>query len=159
MKEIIKTLSKSNDEEVEKIWVAGKDGHVPYPHELLSGPENIEEIIKKLSEKYVLAVVTSRTKENVFKSPQMKKIESYFKLAITYQDTENHKPHPEPLLLATEKLALLPEECVYVGDAESDVVAAKAAGMKSVIYSESSLAGADANILYFHDLENILTNL
>ena len=39
------------------------------------------------------------------------------------------KPHPQPLLLAAERIGVPPSECVYVGDALRDVQAARAAGM------------------------------
>jgi phosphoglycolate phosphatase len=39
------------------------------------------------------------------------------------------KPHPLPLLHAARLLSLEPRECVYVGDAERDVQAARNAGM------------------------------
>ena len=39
------------------------------------------------------------------------------------------KPHPAPLLHAARQLALPPQQCVYVGDAERDVQSARAAGM------------------------------
>lgn len=39
------------------------------------------------------------------------------------------KPHPLPLLHAAGLLGLAPSECVYVGDAERDVQAARNAGM------------------------------
>jgi len=40
------------------------------------------------------------------------------------------KPHPAPLLHAAEKLGVTPAQCIYIGDAERDVLAAQAAGMK-----------------------------
>jgi N-acetyl-D-muramate 6-phosphate phosphatase len=43
------------------------------------------------------------------------------------------KPHPLPLLVAASLLERLPEECIYVGDAERDMLAARAAGMPSVL--------------------------
>jgi phosphoglycolate phosphatase-like HAD superfamily hydrolase len=39
------------------------------------------------------------------------------------------KPSPAPLLHAAEQLGVLPEECLFVGDAECDMQAADAAGM------------------------------
>jgi N-acetyl-D-muramate 6-phosphate phosphatase len=44
----------------------------------------------------------------------------------------NKKPHPEGLLLACELTNSSPKECVYIGDAELDVEAAKYAGMRSI---------------------------
>lgn len=42
------------------------------------------------------------------------------------------KPHPLPLLAAAERIDIAVGECVYVGDDERDIVAARAAGMPSV---------------------------
>lgn len=43
------------------------------------------------------------------------------------------KPHPAPLLHAAGLLGLEPPACVYVGDAERDVQAGRAAGMRTLI--------------------------
>ena len=48
-------------------------------------------------------------------------------------DAPQPKPSPATLLMACEKVGVKPENCVYVGDAERDVIAGKAAGMKTVI--------------------------
>jgi 2-phosphoglycolate phosphatase len=42
------------------------------------------------------------------------------------------KPDPDQLLLASDTLEVTPRECVYVGDDERDIVAARAAGMASI---------------------------
>lgn len=53
--------------------------------------------------------------------------------SIVSGDTTAHaKPHPAPLLLAASQLGFKPEKCVYVGDDERDIVAGKAAGMRTV---------------------------
>ena len=43
------------------------------------------------------------------------------------------KPHPQPLLLAAGRLGRRPGACAYVGDAERDMLAARAAGMHGVL--------------------------
>lgn len=43
------------------------------------------------------------------------------------------KPAPDLILLACQKLAVAPGDCLYVGDSDNDVGAAKAAGMPVVI--------------------------
>lgn len=49
-------------------------------------------------------------------------------------DTTPHpKPHPAPLLEAARRLGVDPAHCLYVGDDERDVVAGKAAGMRTVV--------------------------
>lgn len=42
------------------------------------------------------------------------------------------KPHPLPLLIAAERIGIAASACVYVGDDERDILAARAAGMRSV---------------------------
>ncbi|HEY5970577.1 MAG TPA: phosphoglycolate phosphatase [Pseudoxanthomonas sp.] len=42
------------------------------------------------------------------------------------------KPHPLPLLVAAERMGFASHECVYVGDDERDIQAARAAGMPSI---------------------------
>jgi phosphoglycolate phosphatase len=43
------------------------------------------------------------------------------------------KPHPAPLRAAAERLGVVPDRCVYVGDAERDVSAGVAAGMRTIV--------------------------
>lgn len=53
--------------------------------------------------------------------------------AVVSGDTTPHaKPHPAPLLEAAARLNLPPEQCIYVGDDERDIVAGLAAGMGTV---------------------------
>ncbi|MEK8025697.1 phosphoglycolate phosphatase [Pseudaquabacterium rugosum] len=46
--------------------------------------------------------------------------------------TPRPKPHPDPLLEAARRLALPADACIYVGDDERDIVAARAAGMPAL---------------------------
>ncbi len=43
------------------------------------------------------------------------------------------KPHPEPLRFAAKTLAVPPARCVYVGDGERDMQAAREAGMRGLV--------------------------
>jgi phosphoglycolate phosphatase len=54
--------------------------------------------------------------------------------AVICGDTTAHaKPHPAPLLAAADALETPPGRCVYVGDAERDVAAGVAAGMRTIV--------------------------
>ncbi|MCP4874743.1 MAG: phosphoglycolate phosphatase [Gammaproteobacteria bacterium] len=46
---------------------------------------------------------------------------------------EQRKPHPLPLQVAAEKLGVECENCIYIGDDERDIVAGKAANMKTLV--------------------------
>ena len=53
------------------------------------------------------------------------------------------KPHAAPMLHAAKLLAREPEHCLYVGDAQRDVQAARAAGMRVVVALFGYLAESD----------------
>ncbi len=55
-----------------------------------------------------------------------------FDVVVGHEDTERHKPDPEPVLLAVERLGGTTREAVYIGDSPFDVGAAKAAGVFAV---------------------------
>lgn len=44
----------------------------------------------------------------------------------------NNKPHPEPILCACKDIGIDPEQSIYVGDAERDIIAGRAAGSVTV---------------------------
>jgi|SRR3989344_3110786 len=158
--DIIKILTESQDEEeLEKIFKAAKNIEVPYCTELLTIPEYLKETLEKLSKTYDLGIVSGRLSEHVFLAPQLKRLKNIFKISVGYEDTDNHKPHPDPLILAAQKLGVSPGECVYIGDVENDILAAKAAGMKSIIYAEDILADADASTTEFSRLPEIISKL
>lgn len=56
---------------------------------------------------------------------------------------ERRKPHPDPLLHAAGMLGREPRECVYVGDAERDVQAGRAAGMRTIVAAFGYLSSED----------------
>lgn len=46
---------------------------------------------------------------------------------------EQRKPHPAPLLYAAKQCQAQPQSCLYIGDAERDIVAGKQAGMRTMV--------------------------
>lgn len=53
-------------------------------------------------------------------------------VTVASEDTGSHKPNPEPLVLARQRLGMTGVPTVYVGDALVDVQAARAAGMDAI---------------------------
>ena len=51
---------------------------------------------------------------------------------VSGDTTPYAKPHPEPLHEAARRLGVPSEHCIYVGDDERDIVAGRAAGMRTV---------------------------
>lgn len=56
-----------------------------------------------------------------------------FDTLVTRDDVTNPKPHPEPYLLAAERLGVRPTHCLALEDSHSGVRAAHAAGMQTVM--------------------------
>ena len=52
---------------------------------------------------------------------------------VSGDDAPQPKPSPATLLMACEQVGVLPENCIYIGDAERDIQAGRAAGMKTVV--------------------------
>ena len=52
---------------------------------------------------------------------------------VSGDDAPQPKPSPATLLMACSQVGVKPENCMYVGDAERDIQAGKAAGMQTVV--------------------------
>ncbi|MEX2210749.1 MAG: HAD-IA family hydrolase [Gaiellaceae bacterium] len=91
-------------------------------------------------------------------------LEQYFEVVVGADDTERHKPHPDPILLALERLGADPAKSAYVGDSPFDVQAAKAAGVHAVavtwggIHGEERLAAEEPDAIV-HSAEELLAAL
>ena len=157
MLDVVRICTKSADEkEIKRIWEMGRSRKVKYPIFLLKTTKDLEKTIIELSGKYLLGIVTNRVKEGIYKIPVLSRLKKYFQITVAYQDTKNHKPHPDPLLLACKKLGVNPDEAVYVGDAQSDIIAGKAAGMKVIFFSQVINNNADATTSQFQKLPKLV---
>jgi len=153
MEDVIRALIKSDDEtEVQRIWTIGKDRRKWYPSELITTPPQYKEVIHQLSTHYSLAIVTSRIRGAVFSLPQLSDLENLFAVTVYFEDTVQHKPHPEPLLLACKRLAINPTEAV-------DMQAAHSAQMRSIAFSPTTLPGADATTDIFEQIPVLIQQL
>lgn len=79
-----------------------------------------------------LGVVTAKRRSTVELAFEHVPLGHMFETIVGGDETERHKPDPQPLLLAAERLGARPEETAYVGDSPFDIRAAKAAGMGSI---------------------------
>jgi pyrophosphatase PpaX len=115
MIDAIRILTKFKDEEeCQRVFILGRDRAFGYPLELVTSPPKMKETIFALSQKYILSLVTSRIRKNIFMTDIMKDIQKYFTEIVAVEDTEKHKPDPEPLLLMLEKLDINADEAVYI---------------------------------------------
>lgn len=92
--------------------------------------EGFEEVFKELNNRNIICgIVSAKTRDQYEIDFIQKGLDKYVKCEVLADDTELHKPHPEPLLKAAEILNISPSDCLYVGDTIFDYKASKAAGM------------------------------
>jgi pyrophosphatase PpaX len=102
-------------------------------HDELEACEGMEDVIVRLHEDGVrLGVVTAKRRSTVELAFARLRVGHLFETVVGGDETEKHKPDPEPLLLAAHRLGVSPQDCAYVGDSPFDIRAAKAAHMYSV---------------------------
>ncbi|SFC76334.1 HAD family hydrolase [Clostridium uliginosum] len=92
--------------------------------------EGVKDMLYSLNKKYSLAIVTSKTHTQLNNDLKDTGILDYFNIWICKEDTEKHKPNPDPLIKVMEKAHINPEEAIYLGDALVDYESAKSAGMR-----------------------------
>ena len=78
--------------------------------------------------------VTSRTRYEFNKDPNLDALVPFFDHIVCAEDSERHKPFPDPMLaymrMASKKsgCAVQPDECLYLGDTVHDCVCGQSAG-------------------------------
>lgn len=119
-------------------------------------PKELESILEELHRDFKLGIITSRIRLGLDDIFDARPIEKYFDVIISLDDVENHKPHPEPLEKALERLGLKAEEAVYIGDSDTDILAAHAAGMPSIHLADIRHEHAHQHIKEFIEVPNAI---
>jgi 2-phosphoglycolate phosphatase len=96
--------------------------------------EGIGEILEALEAAGVQwGVVTNKPRRFTGRLMDALKLTPRAACIVSGDDAERPKPHPDTLLRACELASTRPELCLYVGDAERDIIAGKAAGMQTMV--------------------------
>jgi HAD superfamily hydrolase (TIGR01509 family) len=94
-------------------------------------PEVLEHIDARHG-KIPFAVVSGSTRDSVEASLRMLDLLDRFETLVCAGDYAQGKPHPEPFLMAAERLGIMPEHCLVFEDGQMGIDAATAAGMSWV---------------------------
>jgi pyrophosphatase PpaX len=102
-------------------------------HDELQACVGMEDVLVQLHEEgRRLGVVTAKRRATVELAFANVPLGHLFEAVVGGDETERHKPDPEPLLIGAERLEADPAATAYVGDSPFDIRAAKAAGMFAV---------------------------
>jgi len=130
---IVAQMTAIDAEHADELLEAYKD-HNDGLHETLEAFDDLLALLPGLKvEGRKLGIVTAKRHRTVgLALARFPALASAFDVVVGFEDTERHKPDPEPVLLAVERLGGSPEDAVYVGDSPFDIAAAKAAGVFAV---------------------------
>ena len=117
--------AKATDFHFKKFYPLFANGVQLYPE-----VKDVLERLKSLDMK--LGIVTHLPKSVFLTHLQNFGIENLFDSIVTFDDTDEHKPSPKPLLIALSKMNVNPQNAVFVGDMIEDILTGKRAGVKTI---------------------------
>ena len=114
-------------------------------HDLLARPfTGVRQTVCELRARgYLTGVVTSKSRELALRGLKLCELDALIDAAVFLEDTARHKPAPEPILAALEKLSVEASAAIYVGDSPHDMAAGRAAGVRTAAALWGSLARAE----------------
>lgn len=125
-------LDESQIEEAVNIY---RENNKELHPKLIKPMPNAVELIKDLkAEGYTLGIVSSKKKDMVEYGIKLVGLENLFEVIIGYDEVKNHKPSPEGIFNACKELGVDHDNCIYVGDTSTDILAANNAGIYSIAY-------------------------
>jgi pyrophosphatase PpaX len=103
-------------------------------HETLEAFDELIALLPRLkAEGRRLGIVTAKRHRTVrLALDRFPALRDDFDVVVAHEDTDRHKPDPDPVALAIERLGGTPPDAAYVGDSPFDIQAAKAAGAYAV---------------------------
>ncbi|NLO82921.1 MAG: HAD family hydrolase [Clostridiales bacterium] len=112
--------------------------------------DGIEETLIKLNKMGIFTgIVTSKTKKEYLNDFVPFGLSNYFKLVICADDTEKHKPNPDPILKFIELSGADKSKTIYIGDTKYDMDCAFNAGIDFALalWGAKSSKGINANYI------------
>ena len=89
-------------------------------------------LLQDLQTRYRLGIVSTRREEEIRVYLDQYGLNGTVQVIAGSDTTERLKPHPQPVLWASQQLAVEPSQVAMVGDTAADVQAAKAAGALAI---------------------------
>ena len=132
-------------------------------HETLEAFAGMVDVLPRLrAEGRRLGIVTAKRHRTVALAfDRFHWLEEQFEVVIAHEDTDRHKPDPDPVLEALRRLDAAVSEAAYVGDSPFDIQSAKAAGVFAVgvswggIHSDERLLAEEPDA-FVHTPEQLL---
>jgi pyrophosphatase PpaX len=130
---LVSQMRALDPDRVDELVEVYKEHNEPL-HETLEAFEELLDVLPRLRvDGRRLGIVTAKRHRTVrLALDRFPELAEQFEVVVGFEDTERHKPDPDPVLAALRKLGAEPSEAAYVGDSPFDIRAAKAAGVFAV---------------------------
>ncbi|WP_051624105.1 HAD-IA family hydrolase [Clostridium akagii] len=117
-------------------------------------PNEVFQIIPKLSENYKLGIVSDTwpSLERVFRNAGLRR---YFSSFVMSSKLGVNKPNKLMFTTALEELKIKPEEAIFIDDNEKNVEGAKVLGIEGILMSKQMYSRANENIFSIRNLNEI----
>lgn len=146
--------------EFEKIQQAGIVAYLRCKFGTLRPYPDVLPALRKLKEKYKLAVVTDAPRNKAWQRLVMTGLQNSFDLVITVNDTGTEKPGKMPFEKLINELGLKPSEILFVGDhPDKDISGAKRMGIKTAFVSYSDFESNSEEDFKINGIKDILEYL
>jgi HAD superfamily hydrolase (TIGR01549 family) len=106
--------------------------HRQHPKKKFLLVPGVDEMLAQLQGRYPMAVVSARDEKSTLRFLNQFELCKYFDVIITGLSAPHTKPYPDPILLAAQKMAVHPAQCLMIGDTTVDIRAGKAAGAQAL---------------------------
>jgi pyrophosphatase PpaX len=127
------SFESSSDEVVEQLLTTYRTFNAANHDCLARRFDKTEHVVSTLrSRGYRIGLVTSKSRELALRGLQLCALDHLIDEAIFMEDTVRHKPDPEPIYAVLEKLQVKSSAAVYIGDSFHDIIAGRAAGVKTI---------------------------
>ncbi|MFP3917738.1 pyrophosphatase PpaX [Lysinibacillus telephonicus] len=129
---LIETFEQITPNEVDEMVEKYREWNQAHHDELVTEYDGVITTLEQLKEQGIrLAIVSTKRRDTIQKGLNLMGANHLFEFLIGLDDVKNVKPHPEPVLLAIEKLGINKEETMMIGDNYHDIEAGKNAGVKT----------------------------
>jgi len=127
------TMARFSPNRVEELTNAYRKWNAVQHDQLLRQFDGIHEMVDELKQAGVrLGIATSKRTEMARRGLRVSNLEHYFEAVVGMDETELHKPNPDPALLALSRLGESPgDNVLMVGDSQFDILCGRSAGLKT----------------------------
>jgi len=126
--------------------------------------KDVQDILKRLSRKYKMAIVTTSRRVDFEIIHKNRGIVDFMDFVLCEEDYDFAKPHPMPYLTAMKKFKANKDECIVVEDSKRGLSSANSAKIDcAIVYNEftktQDFSDAQYKIKTLNDLEMLLEDM